>query len=469
MFRYLPILTIALLLTTTASAAELHTGLAVTDITGPKGYRMSGYFSERLNTGTHDPLLAKAIVFKQGDTKAAIVFCDIIGLGASISAEARKQASAKTGIPAHHIAIAATHSHTGPLYGGALRDYFHARAKLKHGHDPAEEVDYPKLLIDRIVQAIVTADKAAAPSLLSAGFAKQEGLSFNRRFHMKEGGVVFNPGKLNPNIVKVAGPIDPDVGLLLMRNADGEPIGAITVFALHLDTVGGTEYSADYPHYLEKILRAQHGDSFISFFGAGTCGDINHIDVTHNKPQKGQVEAKRIGDALGQTVLGKLTNLNRIDKPSLAVKQTFVQAPLQDYTPAQVEWARKQMEKVGTNQLPFLAQVEACKIVSVDRYRQQGDTVPIEVQVIRISDDVAIVTLPGEVFVDLGLQIKRESPFKTTIVIELCNDSPGYIPTQKAFAEGSYETVNSRVKTGGGEMMAEAAVKMLKELKPVQP
>jgi hypothetical protein len=87
------------------------------------------------------------------------------------------------------------------------------------------------------------------------------------------------------------------------------------------------------------------------------------------------------------------------------------------------------------------------------------------VQAFRISDDVALVGLPGEVFVDLGLHIKQHSPFKTTIVIELCNDSPGYIPTKKAFGEGSYETVNSRVKPGGGEQMAELAVDLLKQLK----
>jgi len=78
---------------------------------------------------------------------------------------------------------------------------------------------------------------------------------------------------------------------------------------------------------------------------------------------------------------------------------------------------------------------------------------------------VAVVGLPGEVFVDLGLAIKRASPFATTLVVELCNDAPGYIPTRKAFAEGSYETVNSRVETGGGEKMVETAVRLLNELK----
>jgi hypothetical protein len=89
---------------------------------------------------------------------------------------------------------------------------------------------------------------------------------------------------------------------------------------------------------------------------------------------------------------------------------------------------------------------------------------PLEVQVFRLSRDVAIVTLPGEVFVELGLAIKSASPFATTLVIELTNDSPAYVPTKKAFAEGSYEIVNSRIQPGGGEQMVEAAIRLLKEL-----
>jgi hypothetical protein len=93
-----------------------------------------------------------------------------------------------------------------------------------------------------------------------------------------------------------------------------------------------------------------------------------------------------------------------------------------------------------------------------------GDTLPMEVQVFRLSDDVAVVGLPGEIFVELGLAIKKASPFRTTLVIELCNDAPGYVPTAKAFKEGSYETVNSRVQSGGGEKLVEAATRLLKEL-----
>src|SRR5437764_14220946 len=81
------------------AAEPLKAGVAVVDITPPPGYRMAGYYSERRNTGTHDPLLAKAVVFEQGDVRAALVECDIVSMPAAISSEARARAEKSTGIP----------------------------------------------------------------------------------------------------------------------------------------------------------------------------------------------------------------------------------------------------------------------------------------------------------------------------------------------------------------------------------
>jgi hypothetical protein len=443
------------------SAAELQAGVAVADITPPTGYRMAGYFRERLNTGTHDPLQAKALVLRQGDEQAALVFCDLVGISRDVSGRARRLAAKKTGIPAANIVIAATHSHTGPLYMGALRQYFHDQAVAAKGEDPHEKIDYPAVLAEKLAEAIDKAHKSVRAITLSAGVTRQEGLSFNRRFHMKDGSVQFNPGKLNPNIVRPAGPIDPDVGLLRLRDGDKD-LALLTVFALHLDTVGGSEYSADYPFHLERTLRPVLGAEGVSLFGAGTCGDINHIDVSKKDPQKGQLEAGRIGATLGETVRAALPKLRLVRSPSLAVRGTIVKAPLQKYDAEAVTQARKDMAKIGTRDLPFLKQVETYKIVSLQML--SGETLPMEVQVFRLSDDVAIVALPGEIFVELGLAIKKASPFAVTLVVELCNDAPGYVPTVKAFKEGSYETVNSRVQSGGGEKLVEAAARLLKEL-----
>ncbi|MSR56961.1 MAG: hypothetical protein EXS05_04735 [Planctomycetaceae bacterium] len=450
-----------------AKAADLQAGVAVVDITPPPAYRMCGYFNERLSTGTHDPLQAKALVLRQGDTQAALVFCDLIGLSPQVSSRARKIAQEKTGIPAANILIHGTHTHTGPLYLGALRKHFHDVAVQKTGKDPYEEVDYPALLVERLVDAIGQASAAAKPVTLSAGVATQRGLSFNRRFHMKDGSVRFNPGKLNPDILRPAGPIDTDLGVVLIKSPDAaQTVAALSVFALHLDTVGGTEYGADYPFYLERELRQQLGNSFVSLFGTGTCGDINHVDVTHARPQKGQEEAGRIGTALAETVRAELAALKPLAAPKLAVRSATAEVPLQQYSPDEIAAAARDMFKIGTSELPFLEQVKANKITELQL--RGGKTLALEVQVFRLSDDTAIVGLPGEVFVDLGVAIKRQSPFARTLVVELCNDVPAYIPTQKAFAEGSYETVNSLVAPGGGEAMVDLAVKLLKDLKTAQ-
>ncbi len=439
--------------------SELTAGLAVIDITPPIPYRMSGYFNERLSTGISNPLRAKVIVLGQGNERAALVFCDIIGISPDVSLRVRRQAAEKIGIPATNILIAATHSHTGPLYFGALRKHFHDLAVAEQGSDPYEKVDYPSELVSKIFKAVTQASEAAKPVRLKAGAAEQRGLSFNRRFHMKDGTVRFNPGVLNPDIVRTAGPIDPEVGIVFFKEAEsGSAAAALVNFTLHLDTVGGTKYAADYPFYLEQSLREKYGDEFVLLFGTGTCGDINHIDVT----KKERLKTDYIGNTLAQTIKARAESLVTIDSPRLAVRSEVVVVPLQRYSQEKVAWARESIKKVGTRELSFLEQVEAYKILALEM--RNSETIGLEVQVFRLSHDVAVVGLPGEVFVDLGLAIKRASPFATTLVIELCQDAPGYIPTRKAFAEGSYETVNSRIAPGGGEIMADTAVRLLKEL-----
>jgi len=265
----------------------------------------------------------------------------------------------------------------------------------------------------------------------------------------------------NPDIVRVAGPVDPQVGIVVARGtADGKTLAALVNFALHLDTVGGTKYAADYPYFLQQALRAEFGEPLRCLFGTGTCGDINHIDVT--SPER--LKTEPIGRSLGRTVATAIPKLAETAPPSLAVRSRVVQAPLQRWSPEDIAWAQENIKKVGTRELPFLEQVKAYSILA--NQLRGGTTVPLEVQVFRLAPQVAVVGLPGEVFVELGLAIKQASPFATTLVIELCNDAPGYIPTAKAFAEGSYETVNSRIAPGGGEKLVAAAVDLLKELAP---
>jgi hypothetical protein len=437
-----------------AQESPFQVGLAEIDITPPAGYRMDGYFYERLNTGTRDPLIAKALVFQQGTTRAALVVCDLIGVPQTLTTEVRTLASARTGIPAANIAITATHSHTGPLFAGERARLFSEQAAAKLGKDPLADVKYPERLRDRLVDVIAAANERLSPAAMELARTEEDRLSFNRRFHLKDGTVRFNPGVLNPEIVGPAGPIDPDLPFVLFTK-DKKPAGSLTVFALHADTVGGTEYSADYPGQLAAELRREFGDQFTSVFGTGTCGDINHIDVSGAR----RYDARLIGQQLAVRILSARSRV-RLAHPSLAVLSARLSLPLRKVPDEQAALAQSRRNKVGTNELPFLEQVG---IVTTLDLLQRGPALDAEIQVFRLDPDVAIVLLPGEVFADLGLAIKRGSPFKHTLVIELSNDSPAYIPTEKAFKEGSYETVNSRIVPGGGERLAAAAVDLLKE------
>ena len=136
--------------------------------------------------------------------------------------------------------------------------------------------------------------------------------------------LAFNPGfsVQNTNIVGPAGPVDSDVSILEVKDARHQPVGGLTVFAMHADTTGGTEYSADYPYYIQQTLRTALGRNYISAFGAGTCGDLNHIDVSKIGPVKGTDVAEKLGTEIGETVVNDLSHLRPIDHPSLCRPQS---------------------------------------------------------------------------------------------------------------------------------------------------
>jgi hypothetical protein len=450
-------------------AAPLQVGLATRDITPPVGYRLAGYFYERRSTAMHDPLSTKAIVFKQGDTRFALVICDLCQTAGEVVERARGEVARKTGIPPENICVASTHTHTGPDYFGPLAEHLHqlAIAGTDGRADPGQPIDYPALLADRIVEAIVAADAAVAPAELRVSDAQQQGLAFNRRYVMKDGTVAWNPGKLNPKIEKPAGPIDPQIQYLwVTRPGSDRPAAVLTNFALHADTVGGTQFSADFAYYLEQALRKALGKDVVSIFAQGTSGNINHVDVSTDRKQSGFGEAERIGSALaaGATTITPATR-PAIAPAALAVATARVELPLQQYTPEEIANARSLFAKIQERKLPFLVGVKAAKIVKIyDRHG--GRPITTRVQAVRLGADTALVMVPSEMFVEFGLEVKRRSPFAHTFVIELANESFGYVPTKKAFEEGAYEPTNSMIQPGGGERLTEAAVGLLQQLKP---
>ena len=183
--------------------------------------------------------------------------------------------------------------------------------------------------------------------------------------------------------------------------------------------------------------------------------------VGHGLMKAGAVKA--IGMEGAGEVVKTWARMAPAEAAAVRAKRETVKLPLAGHAPEEVAWAKGVAEKFGKpNAAPFLERVKAFRVL--DTAAREGKPLEAQVQVIALGREIAWVGLPGEIFVELGLAIKKASPFRRTIVVSLANDNLGYIPNRKAYAEGNYEVVSARCAEGSGEMLAEAAVKMLKEL-----
>lgn len=419
---------------------------------------MAGYYFERAAEGVHDDLYAKALVIEYESRKVALVALDLISTQRGFVEEARRLIAERTGIPSDHIMISATHAHTGPV----LSDRSSRSTALGGGNDLA--MGYLRALPDRIAASVEQANTRLAPSKISAAIGDEPSLPFNRRFHMRDGTVGWNPGRMNPKVLRPAGPIDPSVPVVLCESTAGQARAIYVNYTMHLDMVGGLEISADYPHTLSKLLAALEGESVVTLFTIGTAGDINHVNVQWRDQPKGQVEAARIGTVLAAAVVRTFPHLEPLGPARLQARHEMVPLPLPEIDLGEVEKAReiiRRRERPESQQPTFLESVHAFKVVDV--YERQGRPQQVEVQVITVGSDLAWVSLPGEIFVELGLAIKQASPFQYTIIAELANGSIGCIPTRQAYTQGNYEVVSARCAAGSGELLVEAASRLLRE------
>ena len=443
-------------LTANSAIGELRVGAAAVVITPPDGTPMAGYYRKRLSEGTLDELYSKAFVFERDGVKAAVVVCDILTLPRHTIETARRLIEQQTGIRGEAVMIAATHSHTSPVVSGE-----NTRDKLDGG-DTEPALKFTDNLPKLIAQSVAEANRKLAPARGSATIAHEDGVSFNRRFWMRDGSVSWNPPKQDKNIIRPAGPIDPEVGFLYFDTPEAKPITSVINFALHSDTTGGQKFSADYMGHLSRLLAETKGREMLTLFALGACGNINHRDISWADNQKGVQESFRIATSLAGAINKSWVKLQPFDASKIQTCSEIVKLPLAPITDEDIAKANEVLKRLTDPKTMFTEQVKAFQVLDIAA--RKGRPLEVEVQVIALGKDVAFVSLPGEVFVELGISIKKASPFKHTIIVELANGSIGYIPNKSAYPEGQYEVTSARCAAGSGEMLVTAALKMLNEL-----
>jgi neutral ceramidase len=445
--------------------AEFRAGASKTVITPPNGVNMAGYYNARGSTGVLDDIHARALVIDDGTTRAGLVTLDLIGTPREL-VEAVRAAVDKGGqLPGAHVMISATHAHTGPVPGNIPRV-----PETPNGGRPDPESAHGKYLatLPGIIAASISQAAANLSPVSVSGVAGEcADLAFCRRFYMRDGTVGWNPGKLNPNAMTATGPTDPQVQAIFFeapRKAGvfGPALAIYANFSMHPDTVSGTKISADYPGVLSRLMGAYHGPDCITLYGNGTCGNLNHLDTSWERRQGGIEETNRIGTILAAAIFRAEKMQRTLIPGPVRVKSVTVPLSVPVVAPEQAEMARETVRGAGGKTPAFMQLVRANRLL--DLAPREGKPIPAEVQVISMGQDVAWIGLPGEVFVELGLALKKRSPFRHTIITTLTNGNWGYIPDRRSYAEGAYEAESARVEPGSGEKLIDSAVELLKEL-----
>lgn len=447
-------------------AGDLRGAAAAVDITPlTLPVSMTGSFQDRKATGVHDRLHARSLVLDDGETRIAVVIVDSCLIPREIYDEAKAAAAKQTGIPTVRMLTAATHTHTAPT----------ALKAAQCTPDPR----YIEYLTKRIAEAIIVANDRLRPVEIGWGVVAVPDEVSNRRWFIKPEAIKPNPFgrtddqvRMNPPrgigvLIRPAGPVDTDVTFLSVRSAAGAPVSLLANYGLHY--VGGIapgQLSADYfGEFARRIAdRLGAGESFVGIMSNGTSGDVNNYQFPNPRPRSAPYQRMAtVADKVADRVDLAHQGVEFQADLSITMSEREIELGVRKPNATELERARKLFNNAANPERLTTDELYAQESI---RLHEADPTVRLKLQTIAI-DDLAVVAIPCEVFAEIGLEIKRRSPFKTTFVIELANGYDGYLPTPKQHALGGYETWRSGwsyLETEASTTITQTILEMLKAI-----
>lgn len=434
----------------------MKAGFSKVDITPPLGCVLNGYYTERYADHIIEPLYAIAVAYSDGENTALTISLDISEILQKDTDDIRARIAKRTGLPFEAVFVACIHTHTAPVIS-EIRGFFK--------RDESYYEQFCAKICDSAVFAIADMKEATA----SIARVKAEGVSFVRRYRMKDGSAKTNPtGRWIPLIDSPIGTPDETVQLVKLER-DCAPDIAIVNFATHPDVIGGTGICPDWPGFLRNTLEAALADECdgkgvrVIFFN-GAQGDVVPLDRRDPVLRIGVKHSRHIGRALAGAVLSAYTYTEPVSSDKVFFKQNMAHIALAKGTAEDVEVAKEVNRK-------FLAGEDMAgspfNIVMARKYIRLEHADPIaDLNVVCVGfGDVAFVGLPGEPFTDIGREIKAKSPFTMTIPCCNANGSEGYIVTDEAMAEDGYECKSSLFLPGAATEMVNTSLRTLNEIK----
>lgn len=449
----------------------LSAGAATSNITPPLGELIVGNWTPAPATHVHDELYARCLVLDDGKTRVAIVVADNLGIPRRVVDEAKRLTAESSGIPADRILIASTHTHSAATARGSER------------HDPSEPLgQYQAFLARRIADGIRRAVNHLEPARIAWGSGSLPQQVFNRRWFMKPGPhlhnpfggtdkVRMNPPRGSPDLLDPAGPTDPEIGFLSVQSASGRPIALLANYSLHY--VGGVpngHVSADYFGAFSRTMARllEHGRNappLVAMLSNGTSGDINNIDFRGGQKQlPPYARMELVANQVAAEVFRAMQGVEYHDSVRLESLQHDLTLETRRPTEKLVTWAREVLARPAG--APPAHPRERIYAERTLRMNEMPPAIQVPLQALRIGN-LALVGIPFEVFVEIGLEVKAKSPFPDTFVFSLANGAYGYLPTLAHHELGGYETWlgTNQVEIQAAPRIVDTLLQMLAELR----
>jgi neutral ceramidase len=461
---------------------DFRAGAATSNITPPLGTLRVGSFAPYPTVHVHDELRARCLVLSDGQTTLALVVCDLLGFHRSVSIEARRLIEEATGIAPENVVISATHTHSAGTAMGTSR------------YTNEQELDdYQRFLARRIADGVRRAMNLLRPAEFAFGKVDAGENLLSRRWHLREGkertdhfgrvNRVWKTSAPNDDYTKPAGPVDPYVYFIALREPGGAPIAVYSAYSAHYagDT-GVGHISADYfGFYCEKLQQllssAEQDPPFVGMMANATSGDIG-LNYETFRHLKGNYQRPRaLANDLAARVENALEGVTWTDHAALDVRFREPDFAWRVIEPELLEWARDieaLAPRLPEGVLPIAARWATKKEFiaplsyagRIQLLAKVAEPARVPLQVVRIGE-VCIGTTPCETYTEIGQSFQQRSPFANTFMVELNHGYLGYLPTPRHFALGGYSTWpgTNYLEPLASEKIVDHLVEMAEELK----
>jgi hypothetical protein len=431
---------------------QLRAGVSELELKPPLGLAMGDGAPEA--KGFLTPLYVKALVLGNGEDEVSIVTLDMLGIDRPDAMRAAALAQARCGVPAQNILMTCSHTHVAPSMLPGLHTYRRAFNPKWDEAAIVRERAWVDVVVESIARAVAEAKGRLQEASIGMATADLPWLIFNRRRHTRNYGVWTHwMGIPKDQAYRPEGPIDPDFGLFVVRDAQHRPLCLVWNLTGHNSFRFGDQYSADLAHTVQQALDERIGEHVPCLYAPGCSGNTNYFD--YQVPEGLEKATEGVASAI-MAIYREACTLPEVRLAGRKAELFFAQRDFTRY------WWRRDIE----TKLPGWKEYGPLEVARFQAEARESETYQTDVQVLRLGE-AALVGLSTEMFVEFQMMIKERSPFRHTYVASYANDYAGYVATRQAFTGGSYEVwpaLNARIGREGGYLMVDKAVELLEEL-----